>query len=313
MSDSESLQCLACSQQIKSCDAFLECSDCNYVYHVGACSGVSKPQYSSMRKKTREAWRCQTCSVGRTRSGSKDNPKSATAAGPDVDKEVDIKHVLLDIQAKLTTILDLKTTVENIERSMELLSAKYDEVLATTSRHEQSLKQMNTRIQALESMKHHEILTMKEQLGELEWRNRKLNLEFHGIKPTKDEDLLVKVNDVVQKLNEPVLSKQDIVAIHRLPSRPEKTPGIIVRFANQEMRDKLLEKRHELKKAAPQVFVQENLTKHARALLFEAKRWAKDHNFEYTWHRNGRILVRRKDGEKAWLIKNSGDLEKIPL
>lgn len=126
-------------------------------------------------------------------------------------------------------------------------------------------------------------------------------------------DSLAKVNDVVQKLNEPVLSKHDIVAIHRLPSKPEKTPGIIVRFANQETSNKLLEKRHKLKKAAPQVFVQENLTKHARALLFETKRWAKDHNFEYAWHRNGRIRVRRKDGEKAWLIRNTGDLGKISL
>lgn len=313
MSDPESLQCLVCCQQIKSCDSFLECSDCNYVYHLGACSGITKPQFSSMRKKTREAWRCQTCSVGRTRSGSKENPKSATAGGHDVDKEVEIKDVLLDIQAKLTTLLDLKTTVENIEKSVELMSAKYDEVLATTSRHEQSLKQMNTRIKALESMDHPEILSMKEQLQELEWRNRKFNLEFHGIKPTKDEDLLVKVNDVVQKLNEPILSKHDIVAIHRLPPKPGKIPGIIVRFANQEMRDKLLEKRHELKTASPEVFVQENLTKHARALLFEVKRWAKDHNFEYAWHRNDRILIRRQDGEKAWLIKNTGDLEKIPL
>lgn len=135
----------------------------------------------------------------------------------------------------------------------------------------------------------------------------------HGIVQTKDEDLLVKVNDVIQKLNEPILSKHDIVAIHRLPSRPEKIPGIIVRFANQEMRDKLLEKRQELKTADPKVFVQENLTKHARALLFEAKSWAKDHNFQYAWYRNGRILIRRKDGEKAFLIKNTGDLEKIPL
>lgn len=73
-------------------------------------------------------------------------------------------------------------------------------------------------------------------MNELEWRNRKLHLELHGIPKTEHENLLHKVNAGSASLPLPTLSPSDVIAAHRLPSKPDKTPGVIVRFARQSFR-----------------------------------------------------------------------------
>lgn len=319
------LYCLCCSEEVEGCEPHMICSECNFIYHVGKCSGTSETQFSSMRETTKKSWRCQTCRVGRSRSGSKDKSKSQN---PESSKEVqtetdstqvthetktgavpsDIAAILLDIQMKLNSLLELKTTVEKIELSVQVMSDKYDTILADTTRHEADIKGIKKKVQALETKVYSEVDPLKEQLNDLEWRNRKLNLEFHGIKPTENENLIEKVNEVATLLNVAPLSCNDVAAIHRLPAKPGKTPGIIVRFSRNDTRDEWFAKRRKLRTAESPVFIQENLTKHCRLLLFEAKKWAKEQGFQFAWHRNGKILVRRKDGDRERLIRSVGDL-----
>lgn len=81
-------------------------------------------------------------------------------------------------------------------------------------------------------------MQLQEVINELEWRNRRLNLEFHGILVTPGEYLPSKVNEFAPVLEVPCLKDNDITAIHRLPARPDKTPGIIVRLSRQRQRER---------------------------------------------------------------------------
>lgn len=105
-----------------------------------------------------------------------------------------------------------------------------------------------------------EIKTPRQRGNDLEWRSRKLNLEFHGILRTDNEDLLVKVNKIAKKLEVPDLTMNEVAAVHRLPCKPDKTPGIIVRFVHQATKDQCLNKRSALKKAKDDACILENLT-----------------------------------------------------
>lgn len=58
-------------------------------------------------------------------------------------------------------------------------------------------------------------------------------------------------------------------------------------------------------------FLTENLTKRTRALLFETKNWAKEMNFKYAWHANGRVLVRKADGDDPIHVSCTADLYKL--
>lgn len=136
-------------------------------------------------------------------------------------------------------------------------------------------------------------------------------MEFHGIAQTEKEDLLGKVNALAKTIAVPELAQHEVVAIHRLPSKPGKIPGIILRFARQDMCEEWFEKRHGLSTLPSQVYIQENLTKHSRDLVFEVKKLSKEHDFQYVWHRNARIFVRCRDRERAWRIQAMNELDRI--
>lgn len=54
----------------------------------------------------------------------------------------------------------------------------------------------------------------------LEWPSPSLNVANHGIAETKGEDVLEKVNDFARELEPKVITREDVVALHRLPSKP---------------------------------------------------------------------------------------------
>ncbi|KAM7301285.1 hypothetical protein ISCGN_016804 [Ixodes scapularis] len=152
---------------------------------------------------------------------------------------------------------------------------------------------------------------MTQDINALEWLTRKMNLEIHGIPVSERKNLNNKINQVAEKLGVPVLTDSEIDALHRLPARTDKIPGIIVHFAKQSTRDQWLEKRKNLDRTGKDGYIVENLTRQNRALLWTAKEWAKQHDYRYSWHRNGKIFVRRKEGDAAILTKCEMDLERL--
>ncbi|KAH8036348.1 hypothetical protein HPB51_025689 [Rhipicephalus microplus] len=143
-------------------------------------------------------------------------------------------------------------------------------------------------------MRDREVAEVQAEVDNLEWRSRRLNLEFHGIQETEDENLLEAINAMAIKHQFPPLAESDVVAIHRLPPRKDKTPVVICRFAKQADRDFWWKNRKKLSSLNEHFFLTEKLTKRARALLFEAKNWAKELNFKYAWHSNGKVLLPRE-------------------
>ena len=60
-----------------------------------------------------------------------------------------------------------------------------------------------------------------------------------------------------------------------------------------------------------QIFVNENLTRFRKNLLWRTKQKAKDNGFKYVWTRNGNICVRFSENCDAIMIKNEQDLDLI--
>lgn len=69
---------------------------------------------------------------------------------------------------------------------------------------------------------------------------------MHGILSTENEVQSTDINEVAQKWVAPKIVDDD-VAIHRPPSKPNKVPGIIVRFDTQGARDTWIERRNVLR------------------------------------------------------------------
>lgn len=148
------------------------------------------------------------------------------------------------MNGKLDDLMELKSTVQKIESSVDMMSSQYDKILEHMRKQDKELAQLKKRMSAVESQQQTlETEQIRQDLDDLEWQSRKLNLEFHGIPFTDDEDPLSKVNAVAAKMQVPALAASDVVSIHRLPTSRDRVPAIIVRFANQSIKDVFLERR----------------------------------------------------------------------
>lgn len=293
MSTVANVPCFDCGLCVGSDDDCMVCSECLSSYHIGTCSGISERTFRAKSDATKKQWRCPTCRGARAK------------------KVVDHPSVLAI--AELTeTVKNLKDTIAHIEASVQMLSDKYDGVLTAIKEQDNKLSDMKRKVDSAESSSNtKQILDIKGELNELERHNRRLNLEFHGIRKTEHENLLDKVNAIAASIAMPALTGTDVTAIHRLPSKAERTPGIIVRFSQQSVRDSWLHSRKKLRDTKSEVMIQENLTKQTRTLLREAKQWARENDVRFVWCANGKVLMRRRDGFPAVLVKRKEDFSKL--
>nr|XP_050024388.1 uncharacterized protein LOC126518657 [Dermacentor andersoni] len=205
-------------------------------------------------------------------------------------------------------LLPLREVVEGIEDTLQFLSEQYDELQQRTERNEiKDVKRRTERLDRNES----DVNQLHAEIDQLEWRSYRLNLDFHGIQHSEKESLLEKLNEVAVQLVVPRLSENDVVSVHRLPSKKEKIPGIICCFAKQADRDRWWQSRKKLRESKYDVFLLENVTKRTRDSLFMTKIWAKRANYRYVWPSNGHVLVRKADGERAVAVSTDRDLDKL--
>ncbi|XP_077564066.1 uncharacterized protein LOC144179549 [Haemaphysalis longicornis] len=296
-------QCQICRVQLVASDSVIKCSDCSSKYHTGKCAGVSDTTIKSKGEPYRNAWRCAVC----RRSKSRPQPPEKPSFDPDTQ---DIRTWLKSIHEKLEYLMPLKETVESIEDSVQFMSERYDELLTRTERNEQEVRDLKRRLEKVEAQDD-ELVQMRREVDDLEWRSRRLNLEFHGIQTAENEDLVSEINKLAAKIKLPLLDKNDIVAIHRLPSKKDKIPGVICRFAKQTDRDMWWQNRKKLSDAHEDLFLLENLTKRTRTLLFETKVWAKANNFKYVWHHNNKVLMRKVGGDPVVVVTNACDRDRL--
>lgn len=263
----------------------------------------------------RKTWRCQACRKGRS-SGSQIAAKSK--------QDTDMASVVSDVNAKLArlmplvekvdSLLAIRETVSNIEASVELMSAKYDELLEKTNKHGEKIERLSSRLEKVEAStgsRDTEIRDIRRSVNELEQYSRLQNLEVHGLRQTEGENLFDEVNKIAKSLCLAELSKKDVEGLHRLPSRQDRVPTVLVRFSTRFTRDEWLSKRAALREAKSNIYFQENMTAQTRRLFWLMKSKADEKHYQYAWHKQGKLFVRRRNGEPVIRINNEEDLSKI--
>lgn len=83
-----------------------------------------------------------------------------------------------------------------------MLSAEFDRFTVRLDAQEKETKQLKARVVSLEQASDMKLIAeMQAEIDDLEWRSRRLNLEFHGIPKTEPEDLLSKINEIAAQLH----------------------------------------------------------------------------------------------------------------
>lgn len=310
--------CHFCREIFDDDEFCLTCAICKNSFHIGTCSGVTDKAYRKKNKTAKESWKCGACANGK--NGQKDTKPAEAAATNLADEIAEINRklsLLLAMKSQVDALGGIKSTVDAIEASMKEMSSKYDEVLAEMKQQTAEIAGLKKRVVRLEEKsKTEDVASLKKEINDLEQYSRRQNLEIHGLPQHSDENLLEKLNNLANHLELPQLAETDLEAVHRLPSKPDKNggskvPTVLVRFSSHVTKEAWLGKKAQLRQEKSTIFFNENLTAQNKKLFWEMKAKAEEKEYQFAWHRNGKMFVRRGPRDRIIRIRELADLAKI--
>lgn len=207
----------------------------------------------------------------------------------------------------------IDSTHEKIDEVKNLINAQREDIDKCLNVIE-DLRQENTYLQR-------ELGRVKQELCEMQQYSRRNTVDIQGVPETKSE----KVFDVVKKVAGVLrfeLKPEMVDAVHRLSggegtSRPR---GIILKFVRRGDCDELL-RLAKVKRgfsaselgvnSENKIFVNPSLSKTNRELLYFAKCAAREGRVRFAWFSNGKVLVRRRDGQPAIHITSRQQLRDL--
>lgn len=155
-----------------------------------------------------------------------------------------------------------------------------------------------------------------DEQNEAEQYSRKANMEIHGLKMGVNENLSEWIEKLAETLEVPNFSKDDIVAIHRLPAKQGAIPAVLVRFASVALKETWFGLRGKLRQLhdseiLPRLFFNENLTRPNRRLFWLARVATKASGYKFAWVRGGRIFVKKFEDAPLIRVNSEADIGRI--
>ncbi|CAN8000460.1 unnamed protein product, partial [Ixodes hexagonus] len=179
---------------------------------------------------------------------------------------------------------ELRRTVDNLQSTVDSFSMKYDSVLALAKDNEESVKVLQKEFSTLSiavEEQSQEISRLRGELNDSQQYSRRCNMELHGLPLVPGEDLIKILQDLSLKLSLPSFQSSDVLAIHRLPTKRDSAPTVLIRFASMTIKDVWMAARSRLHKLGqsdnqPRLFFNENLTQANRELFWMARSKGKE-------------------------------------
>lgn len=324
--------CVKCSKEFTGDDIYMICHVCNNKYHLSSCCSVSSASYKAMSKYLKLNWRCDNCKKHKTkapsdnndhqlrkqaRSGDLTDDSDASISKRDCTNDVlslallrnDVAELKNDfrgfrkaLQEERLSSIDLKSTLENLNETLDFFRNKIIELFDLN-------KSKDLKIEKLE-----------EKINTLEQNSLQTNIEIKNA-PTTDTAINV-VKSIATKLNVSI-NENDIVDAYR----EKRSNKIIVKFSSTKSKKELMEniKKTKLKTGdivsnesyaavageSNRIYINDELTKFYRNLLWIAKNKAKEKNWRFVWVKYGKILAKKDENSKYISILKESDISLI--
>ncbi|CAG9786380.1 unnamed protein product [Diatraea saccharalis] len=238
----------------------------------------------------------------------------------------ELKEMLMDLKLQQNEkfssfqndILSIGQQYSEIQKSLEFMSAKYDDVLVKLDKVQQENKDYKTRIHMLEN-----------KIDLLECSSRTATMELRNLPLLKTENkttlsaIVCKLSEVI---NQPVQVNQ-IRDIYRVKSQSQKISPIIVEFINVCTKENMIRsaisynkcnKEHKLNSSnllidgPPRpIYLTDSLSSKNRRLYFLSREFARKHGCVGCWTSYGKVYLKIKEDMPPIRIKHEEDLEKL--
>ncbi|KAJ8704289.1 hypothetical protein PYW08_013013 [Mythimna loreyi] len=222
------------------------------------------------------------------------------------------------LEKVMESLLTIKDQNHEIQKSMNFLSSKYDEMLEKLHNLENKNKSYEQKIESLEI-----------KIEQLERNSRSSSIEIRNIPKLETENKLV-LRTLVQRVGDVIdqpLSNSDLQDVYRLKTKNGTKNHIVVNFTstlykddfikqcrnyNKKNRDNKLNTSHLQLPGPPKpVYVDESLTNLGRRLAYLARQFVVDNNYHSTWNSYGKIFIEKTQDSSALRIDCEHDLKKL--
>lgn len=298
----------------------VQCGDCKEYLHT-KCVNLLDRDIDFMKRNNRK-YRCDQCAAYRRKSLHLDQTQQSTG----VTKSVEVAN---------SPQVDFTCSSDSVDVTLNLV---YREVL--------ELKKVNASALSLISELQNEKIQLQQRVNQLEVRvndleqsKRKKIIEITGIPNLSNDNAVDKCLKIFSAGIGVTVAKEqiDYYYIKRIKRKIEENASnnivssaeastvrdiVCVKFISQKLKQNIMSKKFANKSkltttifgeehSNSNVYVNESLTSHTRALLKAARDIKNTKRYKYLWVRNASILLRKKDGDQAIMIKSYEDLEKL--
>ncbi|CAG5050775.1 unnamed protein product [Parnassius apollo] len=217
-----------------------------------------------------------------------------------------------------TIVSSIKEQNDELKKSVDTMSSKYDEFLSRISVLEAEKRQYRYIIQQLQ-----------EKIENMERKSRFSGIEIRNI-PKNNEESKENICSTVKKLGECLnvnLQDSDIKDVYRTNSKTGTRP-IIVKFNSVIIKEKMLHEVKNFNKTKPKneklntshlnysqknipIYVAETFTQNTQKLFYQARIFQKSHKYLFCWTSRGIVYLRKNENSSQIRINNETDLENL--
>ena len=216
-----------------------------------------------------------------------------------------------------SAMTDIKQQNSEISKSLDFVSAKYEEMKTRLVTSEEENKKNIERIRLLET-----------RITNFERNSRNASIEIRNLPqtgPESKEDLFTVVKSI-SKAVQCDLEKEDIKDLFRYASKSSPSMPIIVEFTSVIKKEAILQAMKEFRRAkktnintgnigltgpTQTLYISESLPAITKRLYARARQFALEYKYQYCWTRNGQIFLRKESGLQVIKINQDEDLIKL--
>lgn len=297
--------------QCKKCKLFLSLAKDDIVKCKGDCENVYHKK--CVNKKFLSNALCDDCQTNKSSPKEcADNTKITINPSEESGEKV-----LAEVNKKLEVIYNVEKKIQELTNSVEFYADMYQTLLDYKEESQKKIKALEQKNVYLEKCNK----ALEERVQELELRDKEKNIEIHGLEKVGNENTKQVVQKLALKLN---LDPNDVEDAKRVgQEKPEDTKPkiVLVTLRSKSARNSWMLVKKETKitnnkvydnGSEKKIYINEDLPKYKRQLLWIVRNKLKPKGFQYVWVQNCNILVKKNNDEKKiYNIRSEEDLNQF--
>lgn len=307
------MECMAkCGVSVDKGVNAAKCTLCQKYYHR-ACAGLATG------KSVPRGWLCPQCKANTPTNNKSETPVMSqslvVACGTE---QIGIKDILLELKALREDVAlmrdEFRSRLAEVDTRIDSINARVDAIECSLAE-----RLVATGNKVLEDA----VAALQSTLHERDQDMLACDLQISGIPEAPGESVGHLASTICQKLGVQ-LDERDVVNCERagpVRSNADMPRSINIRFARRATRDAVLKAVRVRRTTTTadlglageprRFYINERLTRHNRQLFKLARERGRQAGWRFTWTREGRVFMRRAEGQPAQRIRSEADLKQF--